>query len=41
MYFKSIYLENFRVYKGPVKFELSTGDKKINVIQGNNSLKLI
>ena len=36
MYFKSIYLENFRVYKGPVKFELSTGDKKINVIQGNN-----
>ena len=36
MYFKSIYLENFRLYKGPVEFELSTGKKKINVIQGNN-----
>ena len=34
--FKSIYLENFRLYKGPVEFELSTDDKKINVIQGNN-----
>lgn len=36
MFFKSIYLENFRLYKGPVEFELSTGDKKINIIQGNN-----
>ena len=36
MLFKSIYLENFRLYKGPVEFELSTDDKKINVIQGNN-----
>lgn len=36
MFFKSIYLENFRLYKGPVEFELSTDDKKINIIQGNN-----
>lgn len=36
MFFKSIYLENFRLYKGPVEFELSTEDKKISIIQGNN-----
>ena len=36
MFFKSIYLENFRIYKGPEEFELSFEDKKINVIQGNN-----
>lgn len=36
MFFKSIYLENFRIYKGPVEFELSTDDKKISIIQGNN-----
>lgn len=36
MFFKSIYLENFRLYKGPVEIKLSTGDKKINIIQGNN-----
>lgn len=36
MFFKSIYLENFRVYKGPINFELSAGEKKISIIQGNN-----
>lgn len=36
MFFKSIYLENFRMYKGPEEFDLSCDDKKINIIQGNN-----
>lgn len=36
MILKSVYIENFRVYKGPEKFDIASGNKKITVIQGNN-----
>ena len=36
MILKSIYLENFRIYKGPEEFSIADGEKKITVIKGNN-----
>lgn len=36
MILNSVYIENFRIYRGPEKFDIASGNKKITVIQGNN-----
>ena len=33
---KSLYLENFRIYKGPEELNFAEGDKNITIIKGNN-----
>ncbi len=36
MILKSIYLENFRIYKGPEEIQIASNEKKITIIKGNN-----
>lgn len=38
MILKSIYLENFRIYKGPLEIQFANGEKGITIIQGTNEV---
>lgn len=38
MILKSLYLKNYRTYRGPEKIDFATGDKNITIIKGNNEV---
>lgn len=38
MILKSLYLKNYRTYRGPEKIKFASGDKNITIIQGNNEV---
>lgn len=38
MLLKSLYLKNFRTYKGPEEINFANGDKNITIIQGDNEV---
>lgn len=38
MILKSLYLKNFRTYKGPEEISFANGEKNITIIQGNNEV---
>ena len=38
MILKSLYLKNYRTYRGPEEIKFACGDKNITIIQGNNEV---
>ena len=38
MILKSLYLENYRIYKGPVEIKFAMGDKNVTIIKGTNEV---
>ena len=38
MILKSLYLKNYRTYRGPEEIKFASGDKNITIIQGNNEV---
>ena len=38
MILKSLYLRNYRTYRGPEEVIFATGDKNVTIIQGNNEV---
>ena len=38
MILKSIYLKNYRTYRGPVSINFAKGDKNVTIIKGNNEV---
>lgn len=38
MILKSLYLKNYRTYRGPEEINFATGDKNITIIKGNNEV---
>lgn len=38
MILKSLYLKNYRTYRGPEEIYFATGDKNVTIIQGNNEV---
>lgn len=38
MILKSLYLKNYRTYKGPEKISFAEGDANVTIIQGNNEV---
>ena len=38
MILKSLYLKNYRTYRGPETIDFATGSKNITIIKGNNEV---